>query len=45
MNRRWLLLAAAAITLQACGRSDPGLDQTGSGKPPLPGSRKPCCRR
>jgi len=36
MNRRWLLLAAAAAALQACGRSEPGLDQTGSGKPPLP---------
>ena len=36
MSTRWLLLATAAITLAACGRSDPGLDQTGAGKPPLP---------
>src|SRR5689334_14891302 len=36
MIARWLLLATAAITLAACGRSDPGLDQTGAGKPPLP---------
>ena len=36
MSARWLLLASAAIVLTACGRSDPGLDQTGAGKPPLP---------
>ena len=40
MNARWIIVAAAALTLQACGRSDPGLDQTGSGKPPLPGQQE-----
>ena len=40
MNNRWIIVAAAALTLQACGRSDPGLDQTGSGKPPLPGQQE-----
>ena len=36
MNARWIIAAAAALTLQACGKSDSGLDQTGAGKPPLP---------
>jgi len=36
MSARWLLLAASVLALQGCGRSDPGLDQTGAGKPPLP---------
>ena len=36
MSARWLFLATAALTLQACGRGDPGLDQTGPGAPPLP---------
>ncbi len=40
MSARWIIVAAAALTLQACGRSDPGLDQTGSGKPPLPGQQE-----
>ena len=40
MSARWIIVAAAALTVQACGRSDPGLDQTGSGKPPLPGQQE-----
>ncbi len=40
MSVRWIIVAAAALTLQACGRSEPGLDQTGSGKPPLPGQQE-----
>ncbi|MBI1684146.1 PQQ-dependent sugar dehydrogenase [Caulobacter hibisci] len=40
MSARWIIVAAAALTLQACGRSDPGLDQTGAGKPPLPGQQE-----
>lgn len=36
MSARWLLLATAALALQACDRGDPRLDQTGAGKPPLP---------
>jgi glucose/arabinose dehydrogenase len=40
MNARWMIVAAATLSLQACGRSDPGLDQTGSGKPPLPGQQE-----
>ncbi|MFZ0268880.1 PQQ-dependent sugar dehydrogenase [Caulobacter sp.] len=40
MSARWIIVAATALTLQACGRSDPGLDQTGPGKPPLPGQQE-----
>jgi len=40
MSARWIIVATAALALQACGRSDPGLDQTGSGKPPLPGQQQ-----